>query len=113
MKVSSRRSRAKIVVVRIGLLLSLPRPSVTFSKRCRRWSASGWAGWGPETMRKDAALSIALRLYPKWWRDRYLDEAQVVTNDLVATGRSRWRIATNLAFGAMRARLSAAGMPLE
>ena len=64
-------------------------------------------------MQKDAASSIALRLHPKWWRDRYLDEAQVVTNDLVATGRSRWRIATNLAFGAMRARLNAAGMPLE
>lgn len=64
-------------------------------------------------MQKDSTVGIAFRLYPKWWRDRYLDEAQAVTDELAVSGRSRWRIAMNLVFGAMRARLDAAGMPLQ
>jgi hypothetical protein len=53
----------------------------------------------------------ALKLYPAWWRDRYLEEAQTVTHDLIEAGRSRWRIALNLSGGALRARLTATGMP--
>jgi hypothetical protein len=62
---------------------------------------------------KDKAVNIALKLYPPWWRDRYLEEAQTVTGDLIKAGRSPWRIALNLSGGALRARLTARGMPLE
>jgi hypothetical protein len=52
-------------------------------------------------------------LYPPWWRDRYLEEARTVTDDLLKSGRSPWRIALNLSGGALRARLTATGMPPE
>ena len=66
------------------------------------------------TVTKGGAVNIALlKLYPPWWRDRYLQEAQRVTGDLIDAGGSRWRIALNLSGGALRARLTARGMPME
>jgi hypothetical protein len=56
-------------------------------------------------------IAAAFALYPPWWRERYLDEAQSVTEDLIAAGRSSSAMATNLVIGALRARVRAAGMP--
>lgn len=64
-------------------------------------------------MTKDKTVKAALKMYPSWWRDRYLEEAQVVASDLIDGGGSRWRIALNLSGGALRARLTARGMPME
>ena len=64
-------------------------------------------------MTKGGAVNTALKLYPPWWRDRYLEEAQAVTGDLIEAGGSRWRISLNLSGGALRARLTAKGMPME
>ena len=64
-------------------------------------------------MTKGGAVNTALKLYPPWWRDRYLEEAQAITGDLIEAGGSRWRIALNLSGGALRARLTAKGMPME
>jgi len=62
---------------------------------------------------KGGAVNTALKLYPPWWRDRYLEEAQAITGDLIEAGGSRWRISLNLSGGALRARLTAKGMPME
>jgi hypothetical protein len=62
---------------------------------------------------RNQLIAAAFALYPSWWRERYLDEAQQVTEDLVATGRSPWGLASNLAVGAVRARVQAAGMPFS
>ena len=64
-------------------------------------------------MTKAGAATIAWKLYPPWWRDRYLEEAQAITGDLIEAGDSRWRIALNLSGGALRARLTARGIPME
>jgi len=61
---------------------------------------------------EDKLIAAALRLYPNWWRERYLDEVEVVTEDLAAAGRSRWALILNLVIGALRARLRADGMPM-
>jgi len=61
---------------------------------------------------EDKLIAAAFRLYPKWWRARYLDEVQVVTEDLAAAGRPRWALTLNLIIGALRARLRADGMPM-
>jgi hypothetical protein len=50
-------------------------------------------------------------LYPAWWRERYGDEVEVCSNDLVESGRSSWRINFGLFWGAVRTRVSARGMP--
>jgi hypothetical protein len=62
---------------------------------------------------RGGAVNTAFKLYPPWWRNRYLNEAQRVTDDLIESGRSRWRIASNLSGGALRARLTAGGIPME
>jgi hypothetical protein len=62
---------------------------------------------------RGGTLNAAFKLYPSWWRDRYLEEAQAVTSDLIEAGSSRWRIALNLSGGALRARLTARGIPRE
>ena len=64
-------------------------------------------------MTKTGTATLALKLYPPWWRDRYLEEAQAITGDLIEAGDSRWRIALNLSGGALRARLTARGMPMQ
>jgi hypothetical protein len=65
------------------------------------------------TRDRSRIIAAAFALYPAWWRERYLDEAQSVTGDLVAAGRSRWAMATNLVIGALRARVRADGMPFS
>lgn len=47
-------------------------------------------------------VSSALRLHPKWWRDRYGDEVQLVSLDMIADGQSAWRLAVNLYLDAAR-----------
>jgi hypothetical protein len=58
-------------------------------------------------------IAAAFAFYPAWWRERYLEEAHSVTENLVADGRSPLAVATNLFVGALRARVRAAGMPLS
>ena len=64
-------------------------------------------------MTKGGVANVALKQYPPWWRDRYLEEAQAITGDLIEAGDSRWRIALNLSGGALRARLTARGIPMQ
>jgi hypothetical protein len=64
------------------------------------------------TVTKGGAVNTAFKAYPPWWRDRYLKEAESVTDDLIESGRPRWRIALDLSGGALRARLTARGMPM-
>jgi hypothetical protein len=52
-----------------------------------------------------------LRLYPAWWRERYADEVEQCSGDLVEAGRASWRISLGLFWGAVRTRVSARGMP--
>lgn len=44
----------------------------------------------------------ALRLHPRWWRDRYGDEVQLISLDMIADGQSAWRLAGNLCLDAAR-----------
>jgi hypothetical protein len=46
-----------------------------------------------------------VRLYPRWWRDRYGAELDDLTEQLLADGRPRWRVAGDLLRGAADARL--------
>ena len=46
-----------------------------------------------------------------WWRERYLDEVNGVTQDLLTNGRRPSILAANLALGALRTRAGARGMP--
>jgi len=56
-------------------------------------------------------VELALRCYPRWWRDRYADEIRSVVGDLTEDGRPRWAVTLNLLRGALRARTGAVGMP--
>ncbi len=47
-------------------------------------------------------LRSALRLHPRWWRDRYADEVQLISLDMIADGQSAWRLAGNLYLDAAR-----------
>ena len=47
-------------------------------------------------------IRSALRLHPRWWRERYLEEVEAVSLDLLADGRSTWRLAAGLYFDALR-----------
>lgn len=49
-----------------------------------------------------SSIRIALRLHPRWWRERYLDEVEVVSADLLGEGRPAWRLAAGLYFDALR-----------
>ena len=49
-----------------------------------------------------SSIRIALRLHPQWWRDRYGDEVQLVSLDMISDGQSEWRLATNLFLDAAR-----------
>lgn len=53
----------------------------------------------------------ALRCYPAWWREIYLDEVGQLIDDLRADGGSEVRLATDLFRGALAARLWARAMP--
>jgi len=56
-------------------------------------------------------VELALRCYPKWWRERYGAEMRAVIDDLKSEGRSETRIAIGLVRDAMRSRFRARGMP--
>ncbi len=56
-------------------------------------------------------VELALRCYPRWWRDRYADEIRSVVGDLAQEGRPRWAVTLNLLRGALRTRARAVGMP--
>jgi len=62
-------------------------------------------------MNSRTAIELALRCYPGWWRERYADEVRVVSQDLMAEGRSTVRVTLNLLGGAFQARSRAQGMP--
>ena len=62
-------------------------------------------------MRATRLLDVVLRLYPSWWRAQYGEEVRTVSRDLLADGRSAWRVVLNLVIGAVRARVSGAGAP--
>ena len=56
-------------------------------------------------------VAAAFKLYPAWWRERYLEEISGVTEDLLTNGRRPSVLVADLAFGAVRARVGARGMP--
>jgi hypothetical protein len=64
-------------------------------------------------MRGTRVLRAILALYPPWWRARYGEEVRATCADVVAAGRSPWRVLGNLAFGAIRTRLRGANMPMQ
>jgi len=66
----------------------------------------------------DRAVQLGLRCYPSWWRERYGAEQEALVEDLRADhgggpsiGRSGWRFAFSFVVGAVRARVTGAGMP--
>ncbi len=48
------------------------------------------------------AIRLALRLHPRWWRDRYSEEVGLVSLDVIADGQSASRLAMNLLLDAAR-----------
>lgn len=56
-------------------------------------------------------VEAALALYPPWWRERYENEVRAVSEDLMAQGRPRTKVAGNLFMGAVSTRLKASSMP--
>jgi hypothetical protein len=58
-------------------------------------------------------VSLALRLYPLWWRERYADEVEVVAADLLEHGRPLGTMTAGLVWGAVRTRVGARGMPQD
>lgn len=49
-------------------------------------------------------MNRLLRLYPRWWRERYGEEFAALLEDLSGTD-NRWRLALDVAAGALDARL--------
>jgi hypothetical protein len=64
-------------------------------------------------MRKRGTFKVVLGLYPPWWRAQYGAEVQAVSADLLAGGKSPWRVSLNLFSGAVRTRVSGANTPKE
>jgi len=64
-------------------------------------------------MRTLRLVDTTLACYPTWWRDTYGEEIRKVSEDLVAEGRGEWRLAVNLARGALATRLRANAMPMH
>ncbi|HET6214779.1 MAG TPA: hypothetical protein VFE14_18070 [Micromonosporaceae bacterium] len=56
-------------------------------------------------------MTWLIRLYPRWWRERYGDEFAALLDDLPA--RSRPRLAVNIALGAVDARLHRRTVPMN
>jgi hypothetical protein len=54
-------------------------------------------------------MNTLLRLYPRWWREQYGEEFAALIEDLSGT-RSRWRLAADVAAGALDARLERMAM---
>jgi hypothetical protein len=66
----------------------------------------------------DRAVRLALRCYPRWWRDRYGPDQEALVEDLMAEQSPRasltsgpWALAGSFLVGALRARSSGYGMP--
>jgi hypothetical protein len=57
------------------------------------------------------SVELALRCYPRWWRDRYDEEIRAVVADLTEDGHSPLAVTLNLFRGALRARTRATGIP--
>jgi len=55
--------------------------------------------------------SLALNVYPSWWRERYEEEMVLVIQSLLDNGRSPFRVALNLIGSSLRTRLTGAGAP--
>jgi hypothetical protein len=64
-------------------------------------------------VRASRLLTALLALYPPWWRARYGDEVRAVSSDLIAGGRSAWRVRGNLLIGAVRTRVGGAATPMQ
>jgi hypothetical protein len=62
-------------------------------------------------MGRRSSIDFALRCYPKWWRDRYVEEMRAAVDDLTGEGRSSSLIAFSLLRDAARSHLQARGMP--
>jgi hypothetical protein len=62
-------------------------------------------------VRRRRLISLALALYPPWWRERYGNEVAALSADLITDGQAEPMVAWNLLRGALRARLLARGMP--
>jgi hypothetical protein len=66
----------------------------------------------------ERAVQLALRAYPRWWRDRYGPDQEALVEDLTAEPGRRawlasdaWGLAGSFVVGAVRARFSGSGMP--
>ena len=66
----------------------------------------------------DHAVQLALRCYPRWWRDRYGSDQEAQVEDLKAGQSQRswltsgaWGLAGSFVVGAVRAHCSGVGMP--
>jgi hypothetical protein len=66
----------------------------------------------------DRAVQVALRCYPRWWRDRYGPDQEALVEDLMAEQSRRawlapgaWGLAGSFVVGALRARSTGYGMP--
>jgi hypothetical protein len=55
-------------------------------------------------------MNRLVRLYPRAWRERYGDELEWLVAEMSDSGSSAWRTRTDLARGAFRERLRAAGL---
>ena len=63
-------------------------------------------------MRKEATFPLLfLRVYPKWWRERYSDEMQVMIQSLIERGRSPISLAVNLFASSASVWLRGTGAP--
>jgi hypothetical protein len=58
---------------------------------------------------RPVVISLALRSYPSWWRDRYGTDAASTTDDLLAEGRSPLALAGGCFLGALKERLRGPG----
>jgi hypothetical protein len=66
----------------------------------------------------EIAIQLALRCYPRWWRDRYGPDQEALVEDLKADQSRKawlasgdWVLASSFLVGAVRARCTGFGMP--
>jgi hypothetical protein len=64
-------------------------------------------------VRGSGLLDALLALYPPWWRARYGDEVRAISSDVIAGGRSPWRVSGNLLVGAVRTRVGGGATPRQ
>jgi hypothetical protein len=66
----------------------------------------------------ESAVQLALRCYPRWWRDRYGPDQEALVDDLRAEqspmdASGAWGLAAGFIAGAVQARLTGSGMPAD